>query len=46
MPDGEFYHFDTPFIVDHQIEMFKQAGFSSAEMVFRVGNNTIIVAKK
>jgi len=46
MPDGELSHFDTPFIVDRQIEMFKQAGFSSAEMVFRVGNNTIIVAKK
>jgi hypothetical protein len=46
MPDGEFYHFDIPFTVDHQIEMFKQAGFSLTKMVFRIGNNTIIVAKK
>jgi tRNA (cmo5U34)-methyltransferase len=43
---GEFYHFDIPFTVDNQIAMFKSAGFASAEMVFRLENNTIILAKK
>ena len=46
IPQGEFYHFDIPFTVDNQIAMFKQAGFASAEMMFRIENNTIILAKK
>ena len=46
IPQGEFYHFDIPFTVEHQIEMFKEAGFSAAEMVYRKENETIIVAKK
>ncbi len=46
IPDGELYHFDTPCTIDNQIEMFKKAGFSSSEMVWRVENTTIIVAKK
>ena len=44
-PQGEVYHFDIPFTVDHQITMFKQAGFSSAKMVFRMQNTTIVLAK-
>ncbi len=43
---GEFYHFDIPFTPDNQIAMFKEAGFTSAEMVFRIENNTIILAGK
>jgi hypothetical protein len=45
IPPGEFYHFDIPFTVDNQIAMFNEAGFTSAEMVFRIENNTIILAK-
>lgn len=45
IPDGEFYHFDTPCTIDNQIAMLKKAGFSSAEKVWRVENTTIIVAK-
>ncbi|MEN6313954.1 MAG: GNAT family N-acetyltransferase [Clostridiaceae bacterium] len=44
IPDSEFYHFDIPCTIDNQIEMFKKAGFSSAEMVWRKGNTTIIRA--
>ena len=43
---GEFYHFDTPCTIENQISMFLAAGFESAEKVFRIGNTTIIVAKK
>ena len=39
-------HFDTPDPIDNQIAMFKEAGFLSAEMVWRVENTTIIIAKK
>jgi tRNA (cmo5U34)-methyltransferase len=46
IPPGEFYHFDTPCTVDNQIALFKQAGFSSAGLEFRVDNTTIIVARK
>lgn len=46
IPDGEFYHFDTPCTIDNQIAMLRKAGFSSAGMVWRLGNTTMIVAKK
>ena len=46
IPDGEFYHYDTPCTIDNQIVMFKKAGFLSAEMVWRMENTTIIISKK
>lgn len=46
IPDGEFYHFDTPCTIDNQIAMLRKAGFSIVEMVWRVENTTIIAAKK
>jgi tRNA (cmo5U34)-methyltransferase len=46
IPPGEFYHFDTPCTIDNQITLFKQAGFSSAEMMFRMKRLTIILAQK
>lgn len=46
IPQGEFYHFDTPCTIDNQIALLTQAGFSSVAMVFRMGNTTIITAKK
>lgn len=45
IPDGVFCHYDTPCTVDNQIKMLKAAGFSGAEMVFRMENTTILVAK-
>lgn len=46
IPQGGIFHFDIPFTVDNQIAMFRQAGFSSADLVFRMENTTIIVAQK
>jgi tRNA (cmo5U34)-methyltransferase len=46
LPQGEYYHFDIPFTVDNQIAMFRQAGFSSADVLFRRAATTLIVAKK
>jgi tRNA (cmo5U34)-methyltransferase len=46
IPPGEFYHFDIPYTIDHQIEMFRQAGFASAEMVHRRQNSTIIITRR
>lgn len=31
--DDTFYHFDTPLIVEHEIECFKKAGFSKVEIL-------------
>lgn len=44
--EDEFYHYDTPCTVDNQIAMLRQAGFTSAEMVFRQENTTMLVARK
>lgn len=46
IPDGVFYHFDTPCTVENQIAMLKKAGFAHVEKVWRVENTTIIIAKK
>lgn len=46
IPDGEFYHFDTPCTIDNQITILRTAGFSSAKMVWRVENTSIIIARK
>lgn len=46
IPLNEFYHFDIPCTIDHQIQLFLQVGFIKAEMVFREENTTIIIAAK
>jgi len=46
IPEGEFYHYDTPCTIDNQIKLFLAAGFSKAEKVWRKENTTIIVATK
>lgn len=44
--EGEFYHYDTPCTIDNQTNMLFKAGFKSVNMVLRIANTTIIVAKK
>jgi len=46
IPKGEFYHYDTPCTVTNQIAMLKKSGFKRVEMVFRIGNTTILAAYK
>lgn len=46
IPDGEFYHYDTPCTIDNQIKLLTKAGFKTAKMAWRVENTTIIVAQK
>lgn len=46
IPEGEFYHYDTPCTIDNQINMLSKSGFKIAKMVWRVENTTIIVAQK
>ncbi len=44
--EGEFYHYDTPCTIHNQIELLTKAGFKDVNMIWRVENTTIIVAKK
>ncbi len=46
IPDGEFYHYDTPCTVENQLKLLKAAGFVHTEKVFRVENTTIIIGFK
>jgi SAM-dependent methyltransferase len=46
VPDGEFYHCDTPMTVDNQMRLFKEAGFASVETAFRRNGTAIIVCDK
>lgn len=46
IPDGAFYHFDTPCTVDNQKLLLAQAGFESVRMHWKMGNTTLLVAKK
>lgn len=46
IPDADFYHYDTPCTISNQITMLKNAGFSEVQLVFRIGNTTILVARK
>ena len=44
--DGEFYHYDTPLTVDHEMEILKKAGFKKVEMLKKWGNTCTIKAEK
>jgi tRNA (cmo5U34)-methyltransferase len=44
IPEGEFYHFDTPCTIDNQIGLLRQSGFKSVELRFRKNNTMIISA--
>lgn len=46
VPDGEFYHYDTPCTIENQISMLYLAGFQKVEKIWRKENTTIIVAQK
>ena len=46
IPDGEFFHFDTPCTVKNQIAMLEEAGFSKVEFVFRFKMDVILLARK
>ncbi len=46
IPEGEYYHFDTPCTVANQISMLRQSGFNRVESVFRMGQTGILAAYK
>ena len=44
--EDEFFHYDTPCTIENQIELLKNAGFSSVEKVMRIENTTMLIARK
>lgn len=46
IPEGAFYHYDTPCTIGNQIRMLETAGFSPVERRFREGNTTLLLAQK
>ena len=44
--DGEFYHYDTPLTVEHEMEALKAAGFSRVEILRTWGATGCIRAEK
>lgn len=46
IPAGEHCHFDTPCTIDNQMAMLRQAGFSSADIVYQAGAAVMVVAAK
>ena len=43
--EGEFYHFDTPFTPELEMQLMKAAGFTSADVIAQWENTSIIIAK-
>lgn len=44
--DDEFYHFDTPLTVEHEMEVLKQAGFLEVRVLRSWGQTYTILAKR
>lgn len=44
--DDEFYHYDTPLTVEHEIQALKEAGYSSVEILGRWGATYALRANK
>lgn len=44
--DDEFYHYDTPLTVEHEIEILKSAGFSEVKVTESWGSTCTVLAKR
>ena len=44
--DNEYYHYDTPLTVEHEMEALKEAGFTSVKLLRRWGATCTIKADK
>lgn len=42
----EWYHFDMPLTVDHEMELLRAAGFAKVTLVWRQRNTTLVAAEK
>ena len=43
LSDGEFYHYDTPLLVEHEMEVLRSAGFRDVRILKKWGESTCTV---
>lgn len=43
LPDGEIYHYDTPLLVEHEMDILRRAGFREARIMEKWGESTYTV---
>lgn len=43
---GEFYHYDVPLTVKHEISVLRNAGFSDVKIMKNFGNTSVLIAKR
>lgn len=44
--DNEFYHYDTPLTINHEVQALHEAGFSNIDILGQWGETYVIKAKK
>ena len=44
--DGDFYHYDTPLTVEHEMEALREGGFAHVEVLDTWGNTKCVRARK
>ena len=43
LPEGAFYHYDTPLLVDHEMDLLRRAGFRDVRIMEKWGESTFTV---
>ena len=43
LPDDEFYHYDTPLLVEHEMDILRRAGFRDVRLMRKWGESTYTV---
>ena len=46
LPENEFFHYDTPLTVDHEMLVLRQAGFSDVQILKEWGSTLTLLAKR
>ena len=46
LPEGVFFHFDTPLTAEHEVRVLRQAGFSEVLVMKEWGKTVTLLAKK
>ena len=45
LSEGEFFHYDTPLTVEHEIQVLRQAGFSDVQILKSWGHTITLLAR-
>lgn len=46
LSESEFFHYDTPLTVDHEVRILRQAGFSDVQILFKWGSTYTVLARR